>query len=542
MKGARMLIIPVLLHTIYLLPSCNSNKPSRGDGDQFDLKEIELEATSPEEEILEQYEQIYETVEPDTEEIEQPYQTCYSNSIECNQQLDGLVGSDGGEFSKYIIRGRALEWQEPAGEYIFSFTSGTDKLVEVEIADGSGGLLDVIVLDSRCDPNSGINFGDSITRFIAMAEQTYFIVIDGREEVRAPFRLMVTCYQEFEICDNSIDDDNDTAIDCQDTDCSRSPSCWELDCADGDDDDADGDIDCFDWDCIGAVACTGGDGEIGQSCISHADCKTGKCLMEKATGWPGGYCAQISSYHNCDTLLCGEGSSCWNISAGVTGPWACLQIATESNPCRQGYQVEDELCLPFCTSAAQCPTLGFCDYETGLCTSTPTEICYNSSDDDGDELVDCEDLDCMFRDECSTPVPLPGGEACDDAVQIPIPEGPNTTITIEGDTSSYEDDLTPACSPNDSADVVYFIDIQNSSHVILDLMGGRVAPRLQDTVIAIRAECTSTDLACNNDAVEGIYYHSRIETDLAPGRYYIIVDGFDTTVGRFTLGVHLSQI
>lgn len=63
-----------------------------------------------------------------------------------------------------------------------------------------------------------------------------------------------------EICDNGIDDDNDNATDCVDTDCVQSPACVEVEagdfCGDGVDNDGDGVSDCDDAGCADHYLCT----------------------------------------------------------------------------------------------------------------------------------------------------------------------------------------------------------------------------------------------------------------------------------------------
>ena len=52
-----------------------------------------------------------------------------------------------------------------------------------------------------------------------------------------------------EICDDGIDNDGDSFVDCIDFDCSDDPACEEI-CDNGIDDDGDGDVDCGDADCL----------------------------------------------------------------------------------------------------------------------------------------------------------------------------------------------------------------------------------------------------------------------------------------------------
>lgn len=93
-----------------------------------------------------------------------------------------------------------------------------------------------------------------------------------------------------EICDNGVDDDEDGAADCDDTDCADAANCNpEGDCADGVDNDGDGDVDCADSDCAANPACLGdvvfsfsGD-DAAQTAFSNADfSQSVDCVLSNA--------------------------------------------------------------------------------------------------------------------------------------------------------------------------------------------------------------------------------------------------------------------
>ena len=69
-----------------------------------------------------------------------------------------------------------------------------------------------------------------------------------------------------ELCDDSIDDDGDGLVDCDDPDCFSSNLCLpETACHDGQDNDVDGHVDCADPDCVPSAACSVG------SCVPDRD-------------------------------------------------------------------------------------------------------------------------------------------------------------------------------------------------------------------------------------------------------------------------------
>lgn len=69
---------------------------------------------------------------------------------------------------------------------------------------------------------------------------------------------------QVEICNDSIDNDGDGFIDCEDSNCSTSTSCEEI-CNDGIDNDGDGFIDCEDLECEAFIDC------LIERCIDGVD-------------------------------------------------------------------------------------------------------------------------------------------------------------------------------------------------------------------------------------------------------------------------------
>jgi len=539
--------IACCIAAVFLIAACKDSK-TEGDGEELDASDPDIRidegADAMEDDIAPEGDIPQDVVLDETGGDEEIPPSCARQGIACGIRTNGRVGGTfDGNLDKYLINARPLEYDESGGEFIFGFLAEGEVMATAKIVDYSPGDLDIIILNETCSEEEAIAYGDSVVSFRTEAGRMYYIVVDGRDGTSGSFEIILECTGEFEICDNDRDDNDDGLVDCDDPQCKLLPPCFELYCADGADDDLDGDTDCEDFDCLGTASCAGGPGEIADPCDSHDDCLSGQCYMETETGWPGGYCIQISFIHHCDTMECPEGSYCEPLGfTSVVGPWVCARSCSAGDPCREGYLCEDHLCFPLCTSASQCVETGYCHYDMGLCTTEPTEICTGGVDDDGDGHVDCDDTECMFRFECETPTPLDGGDGCADAAALPIPGGERGTVVIAGSTEFAGDDVTPGCELIDSADVIYSFTITMPALARIDLEGGRIEPRIQDTILALRQDCEGADIACNNDISEGIYKHSFIEIELDAGIYYIIVDGFDGLTGDFNLGINLSDI
>ncbi len=180
-------------------------------------------------------------------------------------------------------------------------------------------------------------------------------------------------------CANGADDDNDGLTDCDDADCFLDPNCLgpqvEFSCTNGVDDDGDGAVDCDDTDCALHPACqtTGTeicDDGIDNDADADVDCDDSDCIAEPV----------------CDA---GDGECC----------------AANGSPGCEDEPGEDCVCSidPFCCNVAW-DSICADEYENqcgGVCTGA--EDCTNGVDDDGDNLVDCADPDCITDPNCGGP-------------------------------------------------------------------------------------------------------------------------------------------
>ena len=101
-----------------------------------------------------------------------------------------------------------------------------------------------------------------------------------------------------EICNNSVDDDSDGAVDCDDSDCNGDDACPASNaetCNDGADNDGDGSIDCVDTtDCSSAANCqvtatcnTDNPDCTNSNCFSNPSCQNEDCVAvgTKTVAW-----------------------------------------------------------------------------------------------------------------------------------------------------------------------------------------------------------------------------------------------------------------
>lgn len=161
---------------------------------------------------------------------------------------------------------------------------------------------------------------------------------------------------------------------------------------------------------------------------------------------------------------------------------------------------------------------------SGSCV-TPPQNCGNGQIDAGEE---CDDGNLTDGDGCSSSCQIEGSDCTN-----PTIFGPGDTGSISGTTSNAGNDFTPSCVGSSAADdvVVEWTPLSDGSYTI-NTFGSTF-----DTVLSILDDCSdlAIELACNDDA-QGT--QSQIIVDASAGiPLFIVVDGFATQSGNFTLNI-----
>ena len=183
-------------------------------------------------------------------------------------------------------------------------------------------------------------------------------------------------------------------------------------CDDGLDNDGDTDIDCEDSDCNGEL------------CDDNDACTTGETCTGSVCG--GGSAVDCNDLNVCTDDSC--------------DPIAGCEFTNNTDPCDDGlYCNGDDTCSGgACThSGDPCTPPDACDEDNDLCGS-PVEICDDGIDNDGDSDIDCADADCD-AEPCDDGIGCTESDVCSGGICDGTPNG-----TLCDDVNACTDDVCTA--------------------------------------------------------------------------------------------------
>jgi hypothetical protein len=240
----------------------------------------------------------------------------------------------------------------------------------------------------------------------------------------------------------------------------------------------------------------------------------------------------------------------------VDGNWTG-QGAYELNV--SGVIAGGESCDPTST-AFLCVGGTVCRPATSLCQPT---LCNDGLDSDGDTLIDEADPGCasiLDDDETDPPVPpqcadgidndadgftdYSGGDpgcaqASDNLEEDCLDSDPIVDVshmqTYTGTTATATNDHVPSCSPASTAkDVVHRFTVPGH----LDSLQIDTNSSPYDTVVYLKfGGCDEVDYACDDDSGTPDSESLILQSDVAAGTYFIVVDGWNTSSGTYNLHI-----
>ena len=240
---------------------------------------------------------------------EGPNACALAPTLTCGQVITASTSGGSKGFKGYSC---VANNREPGPEKAFLLQIAQGMRVSALLTQTGAGDTDLFLVQSasgQCDPatcvKSSTNAGNTMDRFSFVMGSTPLALVVDSYNIPGDFKLEVTCLPPGEDCQNLVDDDGDSLVDCADPDCEQDAVCqsfppMEVDCENGEDDDGDSLVDCADPDCEQTTPCLSrtedcsnkidDDGDDLIDC-ADPDCK-GKAPCKSASG---GGCASVPS-------------------------------------------------------------------------------------------------------------------------------------------------------------------------------------------------------------------------------------------------------
>jgi len=215
---------------------------------------------------------------------------------------------------------------------------------------------------------------------------------------------------------------------------------------------------------------------------------------------PGGSCEGVLFQNG--AITCQPGFVC----QGAVGARTCRTECTDGID-NNGDGKIDYPNDPGCSSPAD-------NLEDTVCPGPMCPVCSDGIDNDGDTKIDYPaDPQCLAAGGTS--------ESC--VTSEPI--GIITTQVTTGTTAGANNDYKPVCgfvSNHTAPDLLYQLDLPNMQSLSLNLTGFDGAHSLLDS------SCGSPPVACSDPSLMTV-------NNVNAGRYYVVVDGWSSGSGAFTL-------
>jgi hypothetical protein len=404
-------------------------------------------------------------------------------------------------------------WVYDGPEYTYTFVSPVSKTIKVRLTDETA-ETDILVLtvpeDGSCDPMNCLEYGFSEVEFAAEAGQLYYLVVDGYAGAEGSYTITLECPPDIETdCANTIDDDQDTKVDCLDEDCAFAPSCAD---------------DCNPWWFTMDVGCGFAEDYYNYGWDSTDKADTWVCTAAMMNGPEYVYNFTAPYDASVTVTLSNESAATSVLIVEADDQGNC--ITTNCIAAGESKATFDAVggALYYVVVDGYNKAMGSYHIDIG-CTANQETDCANGADDDADGLVDCEDTDCFPGNECEPQcVPDDVAEAqitCNSTDSWSNDGGGSTNLIGSYSCNSYDYSEAP--------EYVYTLTVTTPKKVTVKLTNESAKTDL----IVLKDE----GLGCNpSSCIDWGMTQSTFQA-AAGTKYYIVVDGFSGAVGDYDLTV-----
>jgi hypothetical protein len=413
----------------------------------------------------------------------------------------------------------------------FSLAAAVDLKLDFSQGKGSAHVVGVFRagVGQACDQNlvDCLRVGQDATAshtFNALAAGSYWIVVQSFVGTMGSTTITLSTSKTTtsEICNNGIDDDGDGAIDCADLDCASATNCRP--CT------ADinlGAVVVGDPQKTAVVDTSTGSDRYHPSCAGNS---TGKDIVVRFTFKASAGLlldmTQISGDHAYGIYSMPKaGDACDTDEGGCSYFGRRQSVEASWWPLAAG-----EYLLIFKSMAVG--KEGRISLAVSAFADRGVEICDNGIDDDGDNLVDCDDPDCANTINCQAPLCLLDGEVGD------IDIGTRKTLNVDLTTATRT--FSTVCGKGDGHGRVYRLNLLRAMSL------GVRCTQTGDQVMQLGAQVSPLDLCDANsvDCVDPAIQPFGCDFDipsLQPGAYNLVVQAF-TSGTEGTMNLSLTGI
>ena len=399
-------------------------------------------------------------------------------------------------------------WDESGPEYTYAFRPEvTEEVVAcIENFTEDLDLFAIQELGVGCDGTNCIDYGNNCVVIDAVAGETYYLVVDGYAGAESSYDIELSCPSTDEICDNGIDDDADSLVDCDDDSCAGSLDCIDV-C-----------VEQFVLNC-GNTHSYSTENFFTSDAIDSYSCST----------WDESG-PEVGYYFQAPVDQANEVTVSLNYNFG-TVDLDVFVLSDEGIPCA------NNSCVEFGAVSANFETLPGNDYwivvdgyqgdsgaydVTVSCNPVGGENCTNGIDDDADGDVDCDDTECEESPLCASECTSVQTVACG--------------VPVSGDTSAASGGATneingyPCSVGNFTGPEMAYEWIANVSGTVEWGLVNASPTTLNQDVFVIDGD---NNQCLNTQCIEQGFNTAEFEA-VAGHRYYLVVDGFNGASGEFT--------
>ena len=449
------------------------------------------------------------------------------NCLPCDTRADLVCGQD-------LVEPLSRNNNSPMYKFVAAFDGAVTLTLTPTNASDAFAIAVYEDIQQGCDDIKEVKtgaIGDDLT-FDSTADTTYIVKVTPAQDGGPAYTLGVACLADHEVnCNNGIDEDKNGLTDCEDPACFKDNICTGGHSGE---------------DCTDPLPINDGNGiglaENGKTFTYFNTTKgaktdlTGSCAADSATAGDLVYKIVLDQQASVNFTVTpqgtfepvlyifkdscdGEPATCVTFNNGTT------EVQSDMDPGTYFVVVDGG-------SADTDKAEGTFKLDVKIANVTARELCANGVDDNGDNLIDCQDPECFTDDNCTGG--HSGADCTDPFVVKPagaLAEG--DSLNFWNSTSDASDSYAGSCGGTGSGDLLYTFTLDKPLEVTASVtFKGFGHPALY----LYKDTCGSADAEAACDAATDQI--ATLDKNLTAGTYYLAVDGVGASdAGPYDLNI-----